>query len=305
MSEPNQLVVCASHAPFIGRPGQEDAGQEFRSGLRQAAALVREFDPELIICFGTDHRRAFQNTIPTFGVIWDAEGIVGDGGSRGGKLDIPQDVAKDLSEWLIKGGVDAAVSVGLRLDHGFAQPVELLFGSLDALPIVPIFINTATPPLPGVERVAQLGESVGEFLAERADRRVLTVASGGLSHDPPTLHAPSRILSDEERGEYGRAGADAARDWVVPDWDREFLRAFSKEGGDPVGFLTPENLRRAGNGAHEVRTWIAAWHCAGRPPLSTLVYQPMREWITGMGIVASTWAVERWQSVLAGAEAVR
>ena len=39
-------------------------------------------------------------------------------------------------------------------------------------------------------------------------------------------------------------------------------------------------------GANEVRTWIAAI-AAGNVPLETVVYQPVREWITGMAIAVS------------------
>jgi 2,3-dihydroxyphenylpropionate 1,2-dioxygenase len=39
-------------------------------------------------------------------------------------------------------------------------------------------------------------------------------------------------------------------------------------------------------GAHEVRTWIAAI-AAGCRPVETIVYEPVREWITGMAVAAS------------------
>lgn len=51
--------------------------------------------------------------------------------------------------------------------------------------------------------------------------------------------------------------------------------------------LTAEDLAPAGTGGAEVRTWIASAF-AGGEPLSTLVYEPVSEWITGMGIAAST-----------------
>ena len=40
------------------------------------------------------------------------------------------------------------------------------------------------------------------------------------------------------------------------------------------------------SGANEVRTWIAAI-AAGNLPMETLIYEPVREWITGMAIAAS------------------
>jgi len=47
--------------------------------------------------------------------------------------------------------------------------------------------------------------------------------------------------------------------------------------------LTAADIEPAGVGANEVRTWIAAI-AAGNLPLETVVYEPVREWITGMAI---------------------
>ncbi|MCU1621130.1 MAG: extradiol dioxygenase, partial [Modestobacter sp.] len=45
-------------------------------------------------------------------------------------------------------------------------------------------------------------------------------------------------------------------------------------------------IAEAGVGAHEVRTWMAAV-AAGRTPMETVVYEPVREWITGMAVATS------------------
>jgi 2,3-dihydroxyphenylpropionate 1,2-dioxygenase len=50
--------------------------------------------------------------------------------------------------------------------------------------------------------------------------------------------------------------------------------------------MTSEDIAPAGVGANEVRTWIAAI-AAGNLPMETVVYEPVREWITGMAIAAS------------------
>ena len=56
--------------------------------------------------------------------------------------------------------------------------------------------------------------------------------------------------------------------------------------GSVLADLTAEVLLPAGTGGAEVRTWIAAAFAAGTP-LPTVVYEPVTEWITGMGIAAS------------------
>jgi 2,3-dihydroxyphenylpropionate 1,2-dioxygenase len=53
---------------------------------------------------------------------------------------------------------------------------------------------------------------------------------------------------------------------------------------EPVTSLSDEALaERAGSGSHEVRTWLTGLAAAGRP-LSWASYEPVPEWITGMGI---------------------
>ncbi len=46
---------------------------------------------------------------------------------------------------------------------------------------------------------------------------------------------------------------------------------------------------RAGSGGHEVCTWLVGLAAAGRP-LAWTSYEPVPEWITGMGI-GTTFAV--------------
>ena len=41
--------------------------------------------------------------------------------------------------------------------------------------------------------------------------------------------------------------------------------------------------QRAGSGGHEIRTWLIGVTAAARPLLWTS-YEPVPEWITGMGI---------------------
>src|SRR5206468_2420556 len=102
----------------------------------------------------------------------------------------------------------------------------------------------------------------------------------------PSLVASAAGLTDDERLAINEAGREAAKDLIDPDWDRAFLRRIA-EDPDSLADLTAEEITEAGVGAHEVRTWIAAV-AAGRTPMETVVYEPVREWITGMGVTATT-----------------
>ena len=156
--------------------------------------------------------------------------------------------------------------------------------SLPDVPVIPVYINCATPPLGRPGRAFALGRAVGEELSY-LDQRVLFVGSGGLSHSPPSLVSTAAGLSDAERLAMNEAGRAAAMDKINPAWDEALLRRIAD---DPASLehLTPHDIAPAGVGANEVRTWIAAI-AAGNLPMETVVYQPVREWITGMAIAAS------------------
>ena len=49
-----------------------------------------------------------------------------------------------------------------------------------------------------------------------------------------------------------------------------------------LGDELPEE--RAGSGGHEIRTWLIAAAAAAARPLAWTSYEPVPEWITGMGI---------------------
>jgi 2,3-dihydroxyphenylpropionate 1,2-dioxygenase len=286
-----RLAVCASHAPGMAADQEQLQGRTFRAGLRAARNAVEAFDPDLVVMFGSDHRRAYEPVIPAVSVVMSAEGY-GDHGSPTGQYRIPTPQAVQLAEHLLEAGFDVAASRGVRLDHGFGETLGDLLGGLDVRPVLPVFVNCATPPLVSCARAVALGSAVDEFLS-RLDpaTKVLVVGSGGLSHSPPTLEVDTLGLSDAERKQIAVAGRARSAEKVDPAWDAEFL-ARLRNGDDAWLSSVPQDVvDKGGVGANEIRTWLAAWAAAGRGPLDTLAYEPVKEWITGMGIVCSRWAV--------------
>ncbi|MCW3003777.1 MAG: mhpB [Conexibacter sp.] len=284
MSSAERLVVCASHSPAMTRDADESQGLVFREGVEKARALVERFDPELVVFFGSDHRRAFTRTVPAIAVMTSAASL-GDLGSPEGAYDIPEDLARDLAGGLLARDFDITVVGDVELDHGFGQTLGQVVGELDRLPVVPIYINCAMPPLPTCARALALGQAVGAQL-DALNRRVLIIGSGGLSHSPPSLEAAAVGLSDEERRELNRVGMPAARKKIRPEWDRTFLERLTNRDWDALAAMTDADIDPAGVGAHEVRTWVAAVAAAGTP-VEVLAYEPVPDWITGMAVVAT------------------
>jgi 2,3-dihydroxyphenylpropionate 1,2-dioxygenase len=282
---PGRLVVCASHSPGKERDTEEAFGRRFRAGLASAAEIVRRFDPDAVLVFGGDHRRAFRNVVPTFAVALSAS-IIAEGRHPAGELAVPSGLARDLCEHLLAADFDVAVCRDIGLDHAFAQPVRDLLGELTAKPIIPVPVNCATAPLPSGRRVADFGAAVGRFLDE-VDLRVLLIGTGGLSHSPPSLEVDAFELSDDERARIIAEGMAEARTKIRPDWDAEVLRAMSAWDVPTLTCLVDCAHARAGAGANEVRTWLAAGMAGGGKPVKPVVYEPVPEWITGMAVAIS------------------
>jgi 2,3-dihydroxyphenylpropionate 1,2-dioxygenase len=280
-----RLVVCASHSPGKERDLEHAFGLEFRSALAAAAERVAQFDPDLVVVFGGDHRRAFRHVVPAFGIALSAS-ILAEGGHAAGALDVPSGIARSLCEHLLTNGFDVAACRDIELDHAFAQPIRDLVGELADRPVIPVPVNCATAPLPTGRRVADFGAEVGRFL-DGIDVRVLVIGTGGLSHSPPSLEVDTYDLSDEDRARIIAEGMAEARNKIRPDWDAEVLEAMAAWDAAALVRLVDTAHARAGAGANEVRTWLAAGAAGGGRPVTPSVYEPVPEWITGMAVATS------------------
>jgi 2,3-dihydroxyphenylpropionate 1,2-dioxygenase len=135
------------------------------------------------------------------------------------------------------------------------------------------------------------------------------LASGGLSHWLPSNDPRDPEVSGDRRAAliHGRQDARAfaaAReprvramggDPAAPvnaDWDRWFLDILTRTDLTPVTELGHDGLEKlAGTGGHEIRAWLIG-HAAVGLPVRWTSYEPVPEWITGMGI-AATFAIEQ------------
>jgi 2,3-dihydroxyphenylpropionate 1,2-dioxygenase len=282
---PERLVVCASHSPGKERDVEHAFGHRFRSALGAVAERAQQFDPDLVVLFGGDHRRAFRHVVPAFGVALSAS-ILAEGGHPAGELNVPPESARRLCEHLLSAGFDVAACRDIGLDHAFAQPIRDLLGDLAVKAVIPVPVNCATAPLPSGRRVAEFGAEVGRFL-DGLDERALVIGTGGLSHSPPSLEVDTYDFGDDERARIIAEGMADARNKIRPDWDAEVLNAMSNWDLAALIRLVDTAHARAGAGANEVRTWLAAGAAGGGQPVTPLVYEPVPEWITGMAVAAS------------------
>jgi 2,3-dihydroxyphenylpropionate 1,2-dioxygenase len=297
-------LVGMSHSPFatmLPPPDEAAPGGRFLADARRVAAAVTALAPDALVVIGPDHFHAnFYDAMPPFVVgVAEAEGF-GDFGSRSGALPVASALAWSVHEGLSRDGFDIALSYALTVDHGIVQGYEMVRDGVD-LPLVPLVVNTAAPPLPSMSRCVALGRSLGAAIRAAGAGRVLIVASGGLSHwlpsnDPRDASVPAErrramihgrrdvraFAATREPGVRALAGNPDAQ--VNAGWDAWFLKQLVAADLAPVTGLGDEGLQeRAGRGGHEIRTWLIGFAAVGRALVWTS-YEPVPEWITGMGI---------------------
>lgn len=305
-------AIGVSHTPVFGHPSGVTPPQEekVREAYALLAADVERFDPELVIVFAPDHFIAFDyGAMPAFCIGFNGSGA-GDFHGPSGAASIDAAAASDCHKALNDAGFDPAVSYRMNLDHGYTQPLHMLFGGLDRRPLLPIFINCAAPPLPSFRRTFAFGDAVGRW-AGALERRVLLIGSGGLSHDPPvpSIEGAPRELFDFMVTASGRSAADRKpqEDMVMqlvgefakgksdllalnPAWDRWLLeRLTSGQLEDIANLADDEVFREGGRGGQEVRTWLAAFaalQSAGSYRAKPFFYDAIPEWLAGMGMIA-------------------
>jgi Catalytic LigB subunit of aromatic ring-opening dioxygenase len=71
---------------------------------------------------------------------------------------------------------------------------------------------------------------------------------------------------------------------IDEEFDRWFLGLLERGDIDAVLDLPDEELELAGNGAHEIRSWLAVAGAVAPARGQTMSYEPIYPWITGMGV---------------------
>lgn len=289
MNHASARAFCVPHLPFISIQDRA-LNAPFWKAYDAGALALRDFDPQLVFCFGSDHYEGqMLQAMPAFALGTAAESVPDRGGFPG-PLNVPGDIAWNCAQALIEDGFDLTVSHEMRVDHGFSNVLFNLFGGVGSRPVVPLFINALAAPRPSFARCRALGAAVGRFAAGLG-LRVAFVGSGGLSHETGDIFPQLRDVQDSALRDFlltgGARGPITREFWrtqlhagltevnkllearvpgtgdVRPAWDRRFLELISR--GDLSVFDSwrdAEVLREGGNGAGEVRSWIAALSAA-------------------------------------------
>ncbi len=279
------LITRSDDAPVAMRDAVFAAFREMGDAIKAAQA-------DAVVLIATDHGKIYPLAgVPQFtiGVSPSAEGI-GDAGLPKCEVPIHQAFAQAVLEGMIAEGVDLAYSEVAQIDHSFVTPLMLAFGDRP-LPIVPIAQNCNFPPLPTFARSHEVGVKLRRAIEAGPPGRVAVVGTGGLSHWVGTEEQQRfRRRPAGTRVNNGPGGATVIDDVgpVNEQFDREFIAMIC--AGKAPSWVREWNDERVyvdgGNGAQEIRNWILMAGVANDRKARLLAYEPVREWLTGTGIVA-------------------
>nr|WP_201468507.1 3-carboxyethylcatechol 2,3-dioxygenase [Microbacterium hydrocarbonoxydans] len=307
-----QALICMSHSPLLEHTDPPaDVTHAVEAAFDHVRRFAEDFRPDILVNFGPDHYNGFfYDLMPPFCIGYEAHGT-GDYDSWDGPIAVPTDLAERLAQHVISQDIDAAISRRMEVDHGAVQPAEIIFGGLDVVPMIPIFVNSVARPFTKMARVRRFGQSVGEFFRD-SDKRVLFLGSGGLSHDPPVPQIATATPEQREfltDGRHPTPEARAARqqrtiDTAVafargeadimdlnPEWDLAFLDVVRSGDVERFDAYTADEMDAvAGHSSHEVRTWVAAYsalRACGEYDVTYEFYKPIREYIAGFGVTTA------------------
>lgn len=233
--------------PFHPKPGIESeitAEAMKTNSLRchkAIAALRQQLDawaPDVVLVAGDDqHENILDDNMPPF-VIYTSDKVAATlhfrylGKSAHDQMDeyvVDSDMARGLLDGLMDEGFDPAWSKATRdetgLGHAFGRALKFLMPQ-PRFAIVPVMVNTYFPPAPSAKRCLDFGRAICRVIDHiPAEKRVVVLASGGLSHTKIDEKLDGEFLSALERHDedYLAAmrsdvlveGTSEIRNWII------------------------------------------------------------------------------------------
>jgi protocatechuate 4,5-dioxygenase, beta chain len=186
-------VVAMTHNPRIFW-NADAASDHDRAAVAEAFATaadtVRAARPDVVIAVANDHLHQFGlDNLPAFAVGTAAE-VAGPYWYEREVMHLPEfsgagqpELAEDVLWGLSEAGIGPSRCAAFRVDHAFTVPLSVVVPDA-GIPVVPVFVNTFVPPLPGSGRCFAMGQALRQVIAARPEQeRIAVVASFNLSVD--------------------------------------------------------------------------------------------------------------------------
>jgi len=257
---------------------RDEACQKAISALGQ---MLEQARPDVVVIFGDDQHEQFHDeNMPTFAIYhgksipvvkrsgrkvppWKAaeeEGWT----ETIGEYPNNSELAEHLIQALAEDEFDITRCNRLREEVGVGHAFSFLYRRVcpgSSLPMVPVMVNTYYPPnQPTPKRCYALGQAVRKAIESwDGDRRVVVMASGGLSH----------TIIDEEL-------------------DQFTIDALTNQDREKLYRLPREKLR---GGTSEILNWVALAGVMEQSPMKLIDYIPTYRSPagTGCGMAFSYW----------------
>jgi aromatic ring-opening dioxygenase catalytic subunit (LigB family) len=215
----------------------EDRRKRVYEGFERLRGHLQRAAPDLIVAFSNEHITNFTPEHVSAHCVSLADENPALPEFNLPKAGVPGDsaFARGLVEYAYANDFDLAYAAELQLDHGTGMPLSFLTPDYD-VPVVVILQNVIFSPMPSVSRSFQLGELVSRYVAEQVgDRRVALLGTGGVSH----------WVGNTRHGD------------VNSEFDEWFLRQVASGDYSALLKLSQAEIDAAGDGANEIRNWIA------------------------------------------------
>lgn len=227
---------------------------------------LQELEVDTVVVIGDDHYTVFgPHCIPrALIVIGEATGPVEPWlGLPCANLRNNQPLAQHIMQYGFDNGLDWAVAKDVTLDHSVSIPIHYSVLANESISTVPVYVNSGVEPLISSQRCYEIGQLMNAAVSNwQGSERVAVFGTGGLSH----------WVGMAEMGQ------------VNVDWDQNVLEAI--QAGDVLQLIAmtdQEVIQQSGNGALEIKNWIAALGFMGDCQAEIIEYQAVNEWVTGCG----------------------
>jgi protocatechuate 4,5-dioxygenase beta chain len=262
------FVVPHNPVMFYNPNGPSEAvRQVIHDGYAAAARRIRELGATTAIIIGCDHYILYgTDCLPRYVIsTGEIDGPVDQlPGLKRAPIPSNADLGRHIAETGFRTGFDWTVGRAMGVDHSIAIPHHFMVAPNPGVRTVATMLACGVDPYLSMARARDLGFHMAAAVESYpADERVVVIGSGGISH----------WVGDENMGR------------VSPDFDRMVLDAVTRGDLEALVALTDEEiLERGGNGAMEIRTYVCAMAATRAAGGHVIAYEPIPEWVTGMGL---------------------
>lgn len=252
--------------PEVADPKQRD---NVMAAFTEMQGRVRDLGATTAIIIGDDHYVMFgPHCLPQMLIgVGDLEGPIEPWlRIERGPVENNVPLALHIMNQGFDDGFDWAVAKVLTLDHATMVPFHMVARPA-GLKMIPIYLACGVEPLIRPRRAYQVGQLIRKAVESfPGDDRVVVFGTGGISH----------WVGAKEMGR------------VNEEFDRMVLSYVEKGDAESLIRIDTETiLEKGGNGAIEIRNFICAMGAVaglrGKSVGRIICYEPMPEWITGLG----------------------